>query len=114
MDSPAAEVIEPIIFFATIFGIVYLAVMSKYRQRMAMIEKGIAPADMIEKRDPERALKWGMVSVGVGIGLFIGYLLDTYVMSDQDSPLPYFIAVTLCAGAALIWSYNIVRRKQQG
>ncbi|MCB9170027.1 MAG: hypothetical protein H6594_06730 [Flavobacteriales bacterium] len=114
MDSPAAEVIVPVIFFATIFGIVYLAIMSKYRQRMAMIEKGIAPADMMEKSDPHRTLKWGMVCVGVGIGLFIGYLLDTYMMADQDSPLPYFIAVTLCAGGALIWSYSIIRRKQQG
>lgn len=115
MSAPAVEVIVPVALFAMIFGIVYLSVTASHRQRMAMIEKGISPADLLEKPDPYRSLKMGMVAMGVGLGLLCGYLFQTYVMQDaDDNPLPYFVMVTFFAGAALIGHYFIVQRKQRG
>ncbi len=106
------NILVPIALFAAIFGIVYISVTAKHRQRMAMIEKGLTPADFLERADPFRSLKMGMVAVGVGIGLLGGYLLQTYTMDDD--PMPYFVLVTICGGAALVGHYYIVRRKQQG
>lgn len=106
------NILVPIALFAAIFGIVYISVSSKHRQRMAMIDKGLTPADFLERADPFRSLKMGMVAVGVGIGLLVGYLFQLSTM--DDNPLPYFVAVTICGGAALIGHYFIVRRKQQG
>jgi hypothetical protein len=112
MDTPASEVLVPLIVFAAIFGVVYIVVTARHRQRMAMIEKGITPADMMEKKDPYRSLKYGLVSVGVGVGLLFGYLLQTMVMEDRiDNPLPYFITVTICGGGALIAHHLIVLKK---
>lgn len=115
MSAPAVEIIVPIAFFATVFGIIYLAVSARHRQRMAMIEKGVSPSEFMEKPDPYRSLKLGMVAVGVGLGLLFGYLFQTYVMQDaEDDPLPYFVMVSLFAGAAMIGHYFIVQRKQRG
>jgi len=37
------DIIIPITFFAMIFGIVYVVVTARHRQRMALIEKGMDP-----------------------------------------------------------------------
>jgi hypothetical protein len=68
---------------------------------------------MMEKKDPFRSLKYGLLGVGIGIGLLLGYLLQISVMHDQDgNPLPYFIMVTICGGAALIAHHLIVLKKE--
>lgn len=106
------SVLVPIALFASVFGVLYVYLTARHRQRMALIEKGATVADL---REPYWSLKLGMLGIGVGIGLLLGYLLDTYVMvGAEDDPLPYFIMVTVCGGAALIGHYFIVRRKQQG
>lgn len=114
------ETLVPIAMFAMVFGIVYITVSSKHRQRMAMIEKGLDLESLKEREVPFRTLRNGLVLVGVGLGLFFGYLLDSRmpgygVNGDMgDTPLPYFMMVLLCAGIALIVHHFIVRRKQQG
>ncbi len=113
MNTPASEVLVPLIVFASLFGVVYIIVSARHRQRMAMIEKGITPADMMERKDPYRSLKSGLVGIGVGIGLLLGYLFQTYVMVNaDDNPLPYFIMVTICGGIALIIHHKMVRSKE--
>lgn len=113
MNTPASEVLVPLIVFASIFGIVYVVITARHRQRMAMIEKGITPADMMERKDPHRSLKYGLLGVGVGIGLLLGYLFQKYAMvNSEDNPLPYFIMVTICGGIALIVHHWIVRGKE--
>ncbi|HRH71255.1 MAG TPA: hypothetical protein PLB89_17255 [Flavobacteriales bacterium] len=102
----------PIALFAAIFGIIYISVTAKHRQRMAMIDKGLSPADLAERSDPFRSLKSGMVAMGVGVGLLIGYIIQ--YTTHNDDPMPYFILVTICGGAALIGHYFIVRHKQLG
>lgn len=114
------NIIVPIALFAMIFGIIYLAVSSRHRQRMAMIEKGMDVGSMKEKEVPFRTLRNGLVLVAAGLGLFLGYLLDTHMVGygpdgDMgDTPLPYFMMVILCVGIALISHHFIVSRKQQG
>ena len=42
MDTPASEVLVPLIVFSAAFGMFYIWVTARHRQRMAMIEKGLA------------------------------------------------------------------------
>ncbi len=114
MDTPAAEVLVPLIFFSALFGIVYVVVSARHRQRMAMIEKGITPADMMARRDPSQSLKYGLLGVGVGIGLLLGYAFRSATGISDEDPLPYFTMVTICGGLALIVHYWIMRRKGAG
>ena len=58
--------------FAMIFGIVYLA----KRERLAMIERGMDPRRYKPQTAPFQNLKWGLLLIGCGTGLFLAYLLD--------------------------------------
>lgn len=112
------EVVIPLSMLATTFGIVYITVTSKHRQRMAMIDKGMDPGLLKERDVPFRTLRNGLVLVGAGLGLYFGYLLDSRmpgygVNGDPgDTPLPYFMMVMLCCGFALIAHHFIAKRQK--
>src|SRR5213075_2524563 len=76
------EVLIPIIMFAggfaMIFGIVYL----RTRQNLAMIEKGMNPREFANRPAPYKNLKWALLLIGAGVGLFAAYMLDTYVLQN--------------------------------
>ncbi len=117
MDSPAVDVLVSATFFATAFGIVYVVVTARHRQRMAMIEKGMDPGMQREREVPLRSLRNGLVILAIGLGLFLGLLMERYSPipnadgSNSGSPLPYFIMVTFCVGAALIMHHFIARKQ---
>jgi len=101
-----AEVLIPISLFAMVFGIVYLAIRRK--ERMALIEKGLS-ADVLEahRRTPS-TLKWGMVFLGVGIGILIGRILAEYTMLGEEES--FFSMVFLFGGLSLL-IYNFLEKK---
>jgi hypothetical protein len=74
-------------------------------ERMAMIEKGIAPNDT-KKLFPNinGTLKVGLLMVGVGLGVLFGAILGHY----HDVPDGVVIAIILISGgASLLVSYYI-------
>ncbi len=67
------EILVPITMFAggfaMVFGIVYL----KTRQNLAMIEKGMNPKEFSNRPAPYKNLKWALLLLGAGIGLFFRF-----------------------------------------
>lgn len=116
LNMHAEEILVPLIVFATIFGIVYIAVVSRHRQRMAMIEKGADPSLFASKSNGSVALAIGLLMAGLGAGLAIGWFIDRVFINDptSDNPLPYFIPVLICGGLALLQYHRIIRHRQQG
>ncbi len=111
------DIAIPIAMFAMIFGCVYVAVTSKHRQRMALIEKGMDPSLIGgSHRDIYRSLRLGLLAVGIGVGLFLGRFLDRamFAGAGEDTPIAYFITTLLCGGVALLAYHFLVRNKQQG
>jgi Na+/proline symporter len=108
--------------FAMIFGIVYL----KTRQNLAMIEKGMNPKEFANRPAPYKNLKWALLFIGAGIGLFLAYMLDNYVLqhnmttevingntyhhSDNGSEAIYFSLIAIGAGLGLFGSYRIEKK----
>ncbi|HEY4877112.1 MAG TPA: DUF6249 domain-containing protein [Puia sp.] len=101
--------------FAMIFGIRYL----QNKENLIMIEKGMNPK-LVEKRPtPYRNLKWGLVLLGAGIGLFAAYLLDNYVFYKNHHDFDeggsnvwiYFSLIAIGGGVGLITSYRIEKRE---
>ena len=91
------------------FGVMYLFFTTRHRERMALIEKGLS-ADLFTKADKtQSALKWGMVVIGIGLGLFAGYILEKYL--GMPEPLPYFAMIGLFGGGALVAYYQMFRDK---
>src|SRR4029078_2823519 len=107
-----AEVLIPILVplggCAMIFGIVYL----KSRENMAMIEKGMNPKEYANRPAPYTNLKNGLLFMGAGRGLFLAYLLDTYMMADRgDNPAIYFSLIAIGGGIGLVSSYKIEKKE---
>ena len=114
----AGEVLIPITMFAggfaMIFGIVYL----KTRENMAMIEKGMNPKDKLNRPAPFRSLKFGLLLLGAGLGLFVAYLLDTFAINagvnryhhDDNIPALYFGLIGIGGGLGLVVSYIIEKK----
>ncbi len=116
MSGP--EVLVPVTMFAggfaMVFGIVYL----KTRQNLAMIEKGMNPKQFANRPAPYRNLKWALLLIGAGLGLFLAYLLDNYVLTtagnfdDHDGrnvPI-YFSLIAIGGGLGLFGSYRMEKK----
>ncbi|HEX3384113.1 MAG TPA: DUF6249 domain-containing protein [Mucilaginibacter sp.] len=101
-------------FFAMIFGIIYL----RKRERMAMIERGMDPRRYKPQSAPYQNLKWGLLLVGAGLGLFLAFVLDRSVFKSDfydDNPAIYFSLIAIFGGLGLLISYIIEKRDlQQG
>ena len=114
-----AEVLVPVTMFAggfaMVFGIYYL----KTRQNLAMIEKGMNPKEFANRPAPYKNLKWALLLIGAGIGLFTAYLLDNYMLpvqvnqfgnhGDKNVPI-YFALIAIGGGLGLFGSYRIEKK----
>lgn len=102
----ATEALTAISFFAATFGVLYVAVSARHRERMAMIEKGVDAASLISYT----GLRLGYMSVGAGAGLGLGWFADSIIHrgTDNDNPAAYFIGILVCSGLALIMAHQKV------
>jgi len=109
---PLFGIIAP---FATAFGIIYIIYTTRHRERMNMIDKGMDPQIAKPTPDPLRSLRNGLVFLGIGLGLVVGWLFHQHAMEPtHDTPLPYIAGPAIFAGIALIIFYLGFGRKQQG
>lgn len=97
----AGEVLIPISVFAAIFGIFYVYITARNKERMAMIEKGADASTFVTKRNYfAMTLKLGMLLVGIAIGILMGSIIDEY--SALPEPVGYFSMIFLFGGIALV------------
>ncbi|MCX6161061.1 MAG: DUF6249 domain-containing protein [Ignavibacteriae bacterium] len=116
----AIESMIPIFGILAVFGlpaiIIFWFIYTKHRERMRLIEKGLTPDEIKnyfrdadkKPRNPYSALKWGILLVFLGLGIFAANLLEQiYDFSDGAT----FGLVVLFAGAGFLLYYIIVRSK---
>ena len=72
---------------------------------MALIEKG-ANASLFRNR--YSTLKWGMLFIGVGIGILLGNIIASSTSLEEE--VSYFSMIFLFGGASLI-SYYLIAGK---
>ena len=114
----AAEALVPITMFAggfaMVFGIYYL----RTRQNLAMIEKGMNPKEFANRPAPYKNLKWALLLIGSGVGLFLAYMLDNFVINpgsaghhhDGSIAAIYFSLIAIGGGMGLFGSYRIEKK----
>ena len=112
MDGPGIliPILVPLAFFLTVFGIIYLY----KRERMAMIERGMDPRSYKPQSAPYQNLKWGLLLIGAGLGLFLAYLMDiTLLRNTSDSEAVYFSLIAIFGGLGLLLSYNVEKKENE-
>lgn len=73
------EIIIFVALFAMIFGIYFL----RSRENLAMIEKGMNPRRNHEVGPrPYAYMKYALLFIGAGLGLFIAYMIDITYLRD--------------------------------
>jgi hypothetical protein len=88
-----------------------------HKERMAMIDKGVNPADFKTTTPPLRLwqgsvlsnLKWGLLFVFAGIGLLVGLQLENYFRFEEGTVI--FGCILIAGGLALIIFYLIAAKK---
>ena len=106
-------VLIPLGFFLLVFGVVYM----HKRENLAMIEKGMNPKDSYNRPAPFTNLKWGLLLIGAGAGLFLAYIFDNFIIHNGmryydhgDSAPIYFSLIAIGGGLGLFGSYRIEKK----
>jgi tetrahydromethanopterin S-methyltransferase subunit E len=99
--------------FAMVFGIRYLS----NKEKMAMIERGIDPGVHKATPKPFLSLKFGLLLVGLGIGLLValftvrGVFGSDMTRSEQGQSVAiYFGFIGIFGGLGLIVSYLVEKK----
>ena len=82
-----------LIIFSSFFGIFYVWVSTRNKERMALIEKGADASLFASKKKSftNITLKIGMLAVGIGTGILVGSLLSNYTSLDKEVAFPSMI-----------------------
>lgn len=113
------EILNRIAIFGSIFGIAYLYFITRNRERMAMIEKGIGAELFSTTPKPKFtfwALKIGMLLLGIGIGLILGAFFSLGYSHYNDKMVVYWGFVLSLGGLGLLISFiieSIMTNKQK-
>ncbi|WP_034057326.1 DUF6249 domain-containing protein [Lacinutrix jangbogonensis] len=102
-------VIMPVIVGA-VFGVFYLYFSTRNKERLALIEKGV-DASIFMKGKGQTAPIWkvlilntSLLLMGIGIGVFIASLLESYTSLDEEAVYP--ATIFLMAGVGLFIGFN--------
>ena len=108
------EIVIVGIIFGTIFGIIYLLVSARNKERMALIEKG-ADASIFYNKDKRVTPIWkvlilniSLLLTGIGLGIFIAGILDYSFGVEEEVAYPG--TIFLMAGLGLFTGFNMTKK----
>lgn len=116
------EALVPLAGIIFTFGIpgiiIFWWLYTKHRERMRLIEKGLTPEEVkayfseanTKPKNPYSSLKWGLLLSFLGIGIFLGNLLEDYYDLDEGVIMGIII---FCAGLGFLLYYGIVSAKMK-
>lgn len=97
-------------FFSTVFGIVYLFITSRHKERMAMIERGLT---RLPQQSAPRSysllvillLNLAVLLASIGSSIFIGGILEHHFKVDDGIAYPG--SILLMAGLGLFVGHKL-------
>lgn len=107
---PVLGILMPIII--TLGAFVMLAYIRKFEnmERMAIIDKGLSPDLFKRERQTSGALRAGLLLIGGGLGLLMGYWLDSAFGMEE---VAYFSMLFIFGGIGLGLAYMIEEKKSK-
>ena len=108
------EALIVFIIFGSIFAVAYLYFSTRNKERLALIEKGADASIFVKGKREHTAPIWkvlilnlALVAMGVGLGIFLATLLDTYSSLESDGIYPAIIF--FMAGVGLFIGFNMTK-----
>ena len=102
------DAIVSIVLFAAVFGLIYVFLVSRHRERMAILEKNVASP--FKSVDNINLLKYGIICLGVAAGVIVGYMLYDW---GVDENFAYTSMVFLFGGMSLIVAFFVVQKQSK-
>ncbi|CAL65509.1 DUF6249 domain-containing protein [Christiangramia forsetii] len=109
-----SEVIVLPVIFGTVFGIFYLYISARNRERLALIDKG-ADASIFYSKKKHVTPVWKVIVLnlalllaGIGIGIFIANMLTINMGIDEDVAYPG--TIFLLAGIGLFAGFFATKK----
>lgn len=112
MDEILRDCLVSIAAIGAIFIILYVLLMTRFKERMSLMEKGLSPKEFSNKSAVQSAtLRFGLLLIGTSIGIMFGNFVATHFDVPREGA---FIAMMfLFGGIGLIMSYLIENRNNK-
>jgi len=109
MDEIFRDFLVTFTIVAAVFGMVYMHYMTRHRERLAMMEKGLNPSELTAQKAARwTTLKYGMLLIGVAVGMLVGnWMYQSYDLSNIVS----YLSMTLLFGGLSLVLYFIIEAK---
>jgi hypothetical protein len=120
-----AVCVVPSAFLVAIFGTIVLVRWFKHREILAMVEKGLLPAQYAQYMNASRGrggrglLGWGIALVMLGLALMIGLWPIGFTRAGAENPYPLNFGpwmlgglIPLFIGLALLITYFLTRKEE--
>lgn len=112
---------EEIFIFFALFALIFGYVFLRSRENMALIERGVNPRKSNSGPKPFAYMKYALLLIGAGIGLFLAYMLDMTVLREvskvvrdghvfyENKPI-YFSLLAIGGGLGLYSAYKLEKK----
>ena len=106
-------ILIPISLFLVIFGIVYLYLSTRNKERLSLIEKGVDASIFMKGRNQNTPmwkviiLNFSLLLMGIGLGVFIASVLDQYSSLGEEV---YPATIFFMAGVGLFIGFNLSKK----
>ncbi len=110
MNEISRDMIVGVAAIAAIFTLIYVLLMTRYKERMALMEKGLSPKDFNNRNAALSAtLRFGLLMIGIAIGIMLGNFVSRYF--DVPHNAAFIAMMFLFGGIGLLTSYFIEKTK---
>jgi hypothetical protein len=107
-EAIVIPIVAMVTTFGSIFGILYVAIMTRNKERLALIEKGLDATIFEHKPRKFIVLKWALLFIGCGVGVFLGALIASAGFQPEAA---YFGMILLFGGVGLLAAHLIERKE---
>ncbi|MCK9207245.1 MAG: hypothetical protein M0P66_09050 [Salinivirgaceae bacterium] len=96
--------------FTAIVLAIYYSVKARNKERMALIEKGVDISEIYRKKETKHGFfKFGVVLMGIGLGLVFGVLLSQF--NAIPPVVAYFAGILFFGGTGVLLANYLAAKK---